>query len=107
MLRGWHAADLTEAAFAVEITDSACSPKIDAGDIVIVEPMRSVEPGGFVAAYVDGIKTGVIRKYRPKHAIDKDVFQLVSTNEDFPTIDVSRDNPGRILGRAVKVIKNL
>lgn len=100
-------ADLTEAAFAVEITDSACSPKIDAGDIVIVEPMRTAEPGGFVAAFVDSMKTGVVRKYRPRHAIRKDDFQLVSTNEDYPVIDVTPDNPGHILGKAVKVIKNL
>lgn len=99
--------DLSDAAFAVDITDAACSPKIEAGDIVIIEPARAVEPGGYVVAYVDKLQTGVVRKYRPRHALDKTDFHLIATNDDFPAIHVSAENPGRIIGRAVKVIKNL
>lgn len=100
--------EVSDGAFAVEIADAACSPKIEPGDVVIVEPAGVLQPGGYVAAYVDRLQTGVVRRYRPRDAFNPNGdFQLVATNEDFPIIHVSKDNPGQLIGRAVKVIKNL
>lgn len=113
MVKEWQGAfvsvgptdDINANAYAVAINDEACSPKIEAGDVVIVEPDQTPSPGEFVVAHVDGVSGGVCRKYRPNDAFDKTRFLLTATSDDFPPIKVPEDAKGEILGRVSKVIK--
>lgn len=113
MVKAWQGAsvivgptdDLDGNAYAVAITDSSCSPKIEPGDVVIIEPDQKPAPGEFVVAHINKIGGGLCRKYRPLSAVDYTEFRLISTNDDYPPIDVSESNPGQILGRVSKVIK--
>lgn len=102
-----HGDGLGNDVFAVEVPHAANAPTIGAGDVVIIDPAASIQPGVFVMAFVDELGQGVCRRYRPHHATDASSFTLVAINEDFPQITVSDDNPGHIIGRAVQVIKAL
>lgn len=113
MVKAWQGAsvivgstdDIDGNAYAVAINDASCAPRIEPGDVVIIEPDQKPAPGEFVVAHVNQIGGGVCRKYRPMSAFDDSTFRLISTNDDFPPIDVSESSPGQILGRVSKVIK--
>lgn len=99
--------DISNKAFAVEINDESCAPRIEAGDVVVVDPEQWPAPGDFAVAHVVQMGGGICRKFRPLDAIKKTEFALVATNDDYPQITVSNDNPGEILGRVCQVIKRL
>lgn len=85
--------------FALEIKENSMLPDFRPGDIVVVDPDISPQPGEIVAAklHTGGVIT--LRKYRP---IDAEVFELVALNEDWPKIVVDRENPAQILGTLVE-----
>lgn len=99
-------ADLAENTFSFEVYDNACAPKFEKGDTVICEEVQNATPGKFVVARVEGLGYGVLRRYRPRNAVDNSRFALIATNEDFPDIEVDAAHPGFIVGQVVKVIKD-
>lgn len=98
-------AELAENTFAFEVYDDACAPLLQAGDTAICENVSSATPGKFVVARVTGLDQGVVRKYRPRNAVDNTKFALVATNEDYPDIEVTSENDGWIIGQVVRVMK--
>ena len=99
-------AELAENTFSFKVYDNSCAPKFEAGDIVICEEVRDATPGKFVIAKVNGFPHGLLRRYRPRNAVDKSCFALIATNEDFPDIEVDQAHPGFIVGQVLKVIKD-
>lgn len=97
---------VSEDVFYLQTADLANSPKIDPGDLVLVNPHDIVQPGNFVVAWVAAIG-GVCRRYRPLHAIDTARFELVSSHPDYPAIQVAGEAEGEVIGRAFKVLKDL
>lgn len=94
-------------AIAVEIRDNACAPKIEAGDVVVVDFEMARAPGDYVLAYVAALDVTVCRRYRPRHATRDDVFELAALNADFPAMQIADASDGHLIGRVVRVVKTL
>jgi SOS-response transcriptional repressor LexA len=95
------------AAFGVTLNDESGEPEFHVGDVVICVPQTSVAPGKYVIAVLDAKSQAVFRKYRPRSADDDQVFGLIAPNDDYPVIDVSPDNPGHVIARAIKHIRDI
>lgn len=78
--------DLSARAFAVELVDASMLPDYRPGDRVICDPEIKPLPGDCVLAKHD--EQTVFGKYRPRQ---DGTFQLVPTNDDYPTLDLSSD----------------
>jgi repressor LexA len=81
--------------------DSMVKAHICDGDLVLVRPQDTAEPGEIVAALVDDEAT-VKRFYR-----DGDGVRLVPENDSMRAILVPPDMPLRILGKVVAVLRSL
>lgn len=95
--------DYGEDAFAFRVSDEAMVPEFSPGDVVIIDPSREPRPGSFVAGRA-GSGAVLVRKYRDRgrdHA-DNPQFELAPINEDYPTLFISSDNPGTIVGVVVE-----
>jgi SOS-response transcriptional repressor LexA len=101
------ATDTGDGSFIVEVDDDGCAPVIGKGDQAICNPDAPPQPGRFVIARVEGLKVGILRKYRPLDALDSSKFQLVPVNQDFPVIEIGTGRSGEIIGLVVKVIKQV
>lgn len=75
------------------------------GDHVVISPETSVEPEDFVLAIV-GDKV-VFRRYSPLNAEDDPPFQLIPLNKIFPVIATSTRDGAWIVGKAIKLIRDL
>lgn len=78
--------------FAIEIEGESMAPMFHSGNRVVIDPDLDPEPGDFVAAHVDGALT--FRKFRQRN---KDNFELVPLNSDWPTVS-SAETKVAILG---------
>lgn len=90
--------DLSDHAFALEITGLSMSPEFKPGDRIIVDQEVFPQPGDFVVARNGGYEA-TFKKYRPRGVDERgnDIFELVPLNEDFPTL-YSRQEPLIIIG---------
>ena len=96
--------DVGSRAFALIISGDSMLPEFRRGDKIIVDPEVSPKPGDFVIAKLEGDDEAMFKKYRPRGAdIDgQPVIELVPLNEDWPTLTISTDNPGHIIGTLVE-----
>jgi transcriptional regulator with XRE-family HTH domain len=69
-------------AFAIRIKGSAMEPNFRSGDLAIVDPNLTPDPGTFVLAYCTS--QVILRKYRPVQAGTTLAAQLVPLNSDWP-----------------------
>lgn len=93
--------------FSLVISDDACAPKFERGDTVICDADRDPNPGQFVIAKVNGIGKGILRKFKPKDALNKSHFVLSSLNSDYPDITVTGPRDGFVVGLVIQVIKDV
>ncbi len=96
--------DVGGRAFALIITGDSMLPEFREGDKIIIDPEVSPKPGDFVIAKLERDDEATFKKYRPRSA-DMDgqpVIELVPLNEDWPTLTISTDNPGHIIGTLVE-----
>ena len=100
-------AAVSEYAFALSIEDSACSPHLQRGDVIIVDPTTPTNPGDYVVVFVVALAVGVVRRYRPVDAFNPMCFVLIADNPDYPQIAINDANPGELIGRAVGLFKPL
>lgn len=100
------AGDLSEGSFAVSLVDDACAPDFPRGSIIVCDPSEAPSPGRYVVAIVDGLGA-VVRRYRKRDA-GAPGYWLIADNPDFPDIHVAGETEtARILGRAVKHIRDI
>ena len=91
-------------AFALIIDGDSMTPEYRPGDKVIVDPGVVPRPGDCVVAKLDREQTATFKKYRPR-GVDRsgnEVFELVPLNENWPTLHVDAENPGRIIATMVE-----
>lgn len=91
-------------AFAMVVVGTSMSPIFNPGDHVIIDPDTKPQPGEIVAAKMQNEDVATLKKYRPLGYKDREqeVFELVSLNDDWPSIKVDRNNPGHIIGTLVE-----
>ncbi|MDF0605383.1 S24 family peptidase [Neisseriaceae bacterium TC5R-5] len=86
---GWLLSGQTvsDQAFALTLADKSMSPDFKPGDIVIIDPAVSPQPGDFVVAIYDG-QTALFRKYRPRGQDDQgeEVVKLSPINADYASL---------------------
>ncbi|MDE9479554.1 helix-turn-helix domain-containing protein [Xenorhabdus bovienii] len=81
----------SERAFALRIDGDSMEPDFKAGDIVVIDPEVTPNPGEFVVA-VSYERETTFKKYRPI-AINIDGtqhFELIPLNNDYPILDNQR-----------------
>lgn len=73
--------------FCVEVEGESMRPRFQPGDLLIVDPELSPNPGNFVIAR-NGTNQATFKKYRPRGIDERGntVFELVPLNEDYPTL---------------------
>lgn len=98
---------VSENAFGVRLTDESGSPEFHADEIVICEPDEPAMPGRMVIAAIHNQNMGVFRRFRPSSQFDHGKFTLVAPNPDYPQITVDADNPGHVIARATKHIRDI
>ena len=104
---------VSDRAFATLAQDDGMGPYISNGDVVTVDPTRTLQSGdvGLVIVFVEGdkkLKTPVplIREVRFRSLVGADGrFQLVPTQLIFPSVEVETNGEAIILGRVVGVQK--
>jgi len=117
---------VSDRAFALEVSDGALAPLIQAGDIVICDPIPWSEGRAVVAEHGDEL---IVRKVRarvpvewakPQAGVDEQgddveiwemrqdsVWELYADNDWVPRIEVTRDSACRIIGPVVQRITQM
>ena len=99
--------DVSENAIGLRLDDDSGEPEFHQGDVVVVELGKPSPPGRHVVAVLDILKRAVFRRFKPKVFGDDSEFTLTALNDHFPAIDVGRTNPGFVVGRATKLIRDI
>lgn len=91
--------DLSDGAFALEIKGDSMLPDFRPGDRVIIDPAVEPRPGDFVVAKLNSEQEATFKKYRVRAP---GVIELVPLNDDYPTLTIGSEHPGRIVGVMVE-----
>jgi SOS-response transcriptional repressor LexA len=100
--------EVGEGTFTLIIRGESMLPIYREGDQVIIDPTIEPIPGDMVVAKLDNEESITFKKYRPKGK-DKNgnpIIELVPLNEDWPTLVIDIENPGKILGVEVQHRRN-
>lgn len=95
-----------EAIFSVIVQGDSMLPDFKAGDVLIIDTSLPPKPGCYVLAQ-NSSNEAIFNKYRviSQDKSGKDIFELVPSNEDYPTMS-SKTNQIRIIGIIVRHIKD-
>ncbi|MBC6910049.1 XRE family transcriptional regulator [Lactobacillus reuteri] len=85
--------------FALRCKGKSMEPTIHNGSIVTIREQPTVEDGEIAAVLVDGDNEATLK--RVKH--QGNLIMLMPDNKEFDPIILDKDNPGRIVGKAVHV----
>lgn len=79
--------------FALRIKGESMLPEYKPGDVVIIDPEVSPQPGDMVVAK-NTEEEATFKKYRPRGTNERGdmTFELVPLNDDFPTLNSERDH---------------
>lgn len=92
-------------AFALRILGDSMEPEFAEGDIVIIDPEVTPQPGDFVVAK-NSEEEATFKKYRPRGRNEKgdEYFELVPLNPDYPTMRSDHEHL-KVIGTMVMCIK--
>lgn len=88
--------------FALAIEDESMSPEFAPGDHVIVDPDVTPQAGDFVVARSADDDAPALRLYRALERHDGEAAELVPLNAAWPTRQIDRRQPGRVVGTMVE-----
>ncbi|WP_178133765.1 helix-turn-helix domain-containing protein [Vineibacter terrae] len=96
-------------AFALRIEGDSMLPEFREGDVIIVDPDMEAVPGRYVVAKLERDQQATFKRYRLKSAgrPGQQVVELVPLNSDWPTLTITSDNRGHIVGVAVDHYRKL
>ena len=89
--------------FALRCKGHSMEPTIHDGSLVTIREQPTVEDGEIAAVLVDGDNEATLK--RVKH--QGDLIMLVPDNKEYDPIILDKNNPGRIVGKAVHVSWNI
>ena len=89
--------DMPNGTIAVTIEGDSMEPEFKEGDIILIDPNLSPQPGDYVIAkrvcpYSDSVES-TFKKYRPRQYDENGnlEYDLVPINPDYPTLNSKRD----------------
>lgn len=87
-------------ALALEIDGESMLPTFEPKDIIIIDTGLEPLPGDFVVAMVANDSQATFKKYRPRgyDQMGNPIIELAPLNQDYPTLVLNHENPGRIVG---------
>lgn len=90
--------------FALKVAGESMLPDFRPGDVVVVDPGEAYRPGDVVVAKLDTTNEATLKKYRSRghDSSGSEIFELVPLNDDYPTITVSKANPGHVIGPVIE-----
>ena len=74
-------------------------PTIPNGSYVLIRHQLSVEDGEIAAVLVNGDEEATLKRVKRQG----DMIMLIPDNSKYPPFIVNKDNPARIIGKAVKI----
>ncbi len=85
--------------FAVKVQDDSMSPRINSGDMVILNPDEKPKPGGLIAVRLINQPGVIIRQYKQR-GFDRtfEAFELIAFNNHWANIIVDKPNVAKIVG---------
>lgn len=89
--------------FALRCKGHSMEPTIHDGSLVTIREQPTVEDGEIAAVLVDGDNEATLK--RVKH--QGDLIMLMPDNKEYDPIILDKNNPGRIVGKAVHVSWNI
>lgn len=89
--------------FYLKAKGESMAPTIPNGSYVLIREQPDVEDGEIAAVLVNGDTEATLKRIRRQ----QDVSMLLPDNSDFQPIILSEDYPGRIIGKAMKVVFDL
>ena len=89
--------------FFLQCKDDSMEPTIPNHALVLVNPQNSVEHGEIAAVLIAGDKKPKLKRIKYQNNL---VF-LISDNRAYEPIVLSKDLPGKIIGKAIRVNINL
>lgn len=92
--------------FGVTLPDDSNAPDFRKGNVVIFSPSAAIDPGCYVLAIrrLDGAHFGRYKMLAP-NAPDR--FVVIHDDEHWPDVRVDGDNPGFIVARGIKHIRDI
>lgn len=78
-------------------------PTIPEGSLVLIREQPTVEYGEVAAVLVNGDTEATLKRVKKQG----DIVMLIADNPDYPPYVVTKDNPARIIGKAVLVSTEL
>lgn len=104
---GWEPVEqkyATDEYFYLRVKGDSMSPKIDDGDLLLIKKQDSVDSGDIGAFLVDG-EEGYVKKVK----YDTDYITFISLNPVYEPITFtgSEVTRVRVVGRVIKIVKNL
>lgn len=95
---------LGDRAFGLIIEGESMMDEFYPGDIVVVDPGLTPQPGDFVVAKMKGEEKVTFRRYRARE-LDRSghpIVELCPVNGDYPTIVIEPQSKGRVIGTLVE-----
>lgn len=85
--------------FALEIKDDSMSPKICKGDVAIINPNQTLQPGCFVVAKIKNQSEVIVRQYKQlSSASEFEAFELAPLNPHWANITADRAGYVEVIG---------
>jgi SOS-response transcriptional repressor LexA len=98
------APNLSQDAFALEVTDESMLPELRPKDILIVDTNSNFQPGSLVVALISSEQKVIVRRYKQLELLGAfKSFELKAENENWGNVKIETKNAGKIIG-AVKCI---
>lgn len=90
--------------FCLAVKGNSMAPDFQENDKIVVDPDVAPQPGDLVVAKLDGEEEATFKKYRPRgtDSAGRPVIDLVPLNDDWPSLHIDAEHPGRIIGTVVE-----
>lgn len=97
--------ELSPGTFALKITDDSMMPEIRVNDVLVIASSVLPEPGDFVAVKIGGKPEMIICQYKKLSYISAE-FELLTLNENWPSIKVNDSIEVEIVGVVVQNLRS-
>ncbi|HAT7877846.1 TPA: helix-turn-helix domain-containing protein [Legionella pneumophila subsp. pneumophila] len=95
--------ELSDKAFALKMSDESMVPEIRFGDVLVVEPFLSPQPGNYVVVKMPDKHEAIVCQYK-KLSYTSPECELLTLNDNWPNIKMTSDLAIEVIGKIVQKI---